>query len=563
MSDVTNATVVGAALDSLGEALLVVDGDGLVVHHNRAALSLFGYERREMVDLSIDALLGSRLDEGTARDLACRRKDGVTFSSSLTPIPALSTGSGVRAYVVREAIPRDESHLLAAIVDSASDAIVRKSLDGTIESWNSSAERIFGYAAGEAMGQNVSMLIPDALQAEESAILERIRHGERVESYESRRVRNDGRLIDVRLTVSPVRDRNGVVVGASKIVTDLSSQRRSELQFKQLLETAPDAMILAESDGRIWLANSQVEHMFGYARDELVGRPVEVLMPERFRSMHVRHKTGYIATPRVRAMGDGLDLYGLRRDGSEFPIEVSLAPLETDEGIVISTAIRDITERKRGERLIRASLEEKEILLKEVHHRVKNNLAVIGSLFYLQSMQATDPGLIAMMRDSQDRVRSMAMVHESLYNADNLTDVDFAEYARNLCEQLVTTYSVEGQITLVTSLGAVPLSIDLAVPCGLILNELVTNAVKHAFPQGRKGCISLSVGERDGEVTVQVLDDGVGLPEGFDLSGGTSLGLRLIRSLSGQIDGRCGIVDTTAGTLATVTFALPTRELAV
>lgn len=454
----------------------------------------------------------------------------------------------------------DETSRLAAIVMSASDGIIGKTLEGIIATWNRSAERIFGYSADEAIGQHISLVIPEGHRDEASAALARVRAGERIEAFESRRVRKDGRLIDVRLTLSPVWDASGAVIGASKIVTDISGLGSSERQLSQLLETAPDAMMIAEADGRIWLVNSQAELMFGYPADDLTGKPVELLMPERFRTAHLRHRNGYLTDPRVRPMGAGLELYGLRRDGSEFPIELSLSPLETESGVLVSTAIRDITERKQVEQLLRDSLEEKEMLLKEVHHRVKNNLAVVGSLFYLQAAHMTDPEMVELMRDSQDRVRSMAMVHESLYNSSSLADVDFAEYARKLCQQLISNYSIGGRISLQTHLDPVLLSIDVAVPCGLILNELVTNTIKHAFPDNSAGCVTLRLTHHDGTVRVEVRDDGVGIPADFDLDAGTSLGLRLIRSLSRQIDGSVDVVDAAPGALATLVFPLDRHE---
>ena len=201
------------------------------------------------------------------------------------------------------------------------------------------------------------------------------------------------------------------------------------------------------------------------------------------------------------------------------------------------------------------------MLLKEVHHRVKNNLAVIASLFYLQQRDLTDPDMIRVMQESQDRVRSMAMVHESLYNSDSMAEVDFGEYAGNLARQLVESYSRNDRIHLATALEPVSMSIDVAVPCGLILNEIVANAVKHAFPGGRSGSIHLSLSQPDARTCVlEVRDDGTGLPEGFDPAGGHSLGLHLIRSLSRQVNGTYEFLPASPGTLARLTLnVIPKR----
>lgn len=566
--------------DAAPDGMLVVDYEGLIVQANAAALALFGYAAEELIGQQVDLLVPRRFvvhaahrdryvaaprtrEMGGGLSLFGQRKDGREFPVDVMLSP-LAHASRVLC-VIRDISERqrihDERARLAAIIESATDAIIGKDLDGTIQVWNPSAELLFGYTAAEAIGRDIAMLVPDELLEEEARIMQRIRAGERVEPYESVRRRKDGSLVEVGLTVSPVRDAKGQVVSASKIVNDLSHRRRMERQFRQLLESAPDAMVIADASGTIQLANSQAERLFGYAAAELIGQPVELLMPERFRGRHPNHRKDYAGAPRVRPMGSGLELFGQRKDGSEFPIELSLSPLETDSGMLVSSAIRDISERKRAEKLTLDSLHEKEMLLKEVHHRVKNNLAVIASLFYLQQRDLTDRGMIRVMQESQDRVRSMAMVHESLYNSDSMAEVDFADYADNLARQLIDSYSRDGHIRLTTALAPVSMSINTAVPCGLILNEIVTNAVKHAFPDGRSGNIHLSLSQPDPRTCVlEVRDDGTGLPDGFDPAVGRSLGLHLIRSLSRQVDGVYEFLPASPGTLARLTLNVPPKK---
>jgi PAS domain S-box-containing protein len=373
-------------------------------------------------------------------------------------------------------------------------------------------------------------------------------------------VHKSGRLIEVWLTVSPVRDGQGRIVGASKIVADLTNRRRAERQFQALLESAPDAIVIVRADGRIALVNSQTEKLFGYERQDLLGQNVEMLMPARFHARHPSHRSGYFASPHPRPMGNGLELRGLRKDGAEFPIEISLSSIETAEGLLVSSAIRDVTDRKRAEQLLLDSLKEKEVLLKEIHHRVKNNLAVISSLFYLQSSYLHDERMKTIMQQSQDRVRSMAMVHESLYSHDNLAEVDFSEYVANLSARLVASYGLDGRpVVLTTALEPILLGIDTAVPCGLILNELVTNAIKHGLAQG--GTLHVTLRRVDpGTFALGVRDDGTGLPQGFDMGGGTSLGMRLMRSLSKQINGQIVLRPAAPGTEALLTAPLRQKK---
>ncbi len=332
--------------------------------------------------------------------------------------------------------------------------------------------------------------------------------------------------------------------------------------YRQVFEASPDGLLLVGRDGHIAQANGRACTLFGYAPGELNGQAIEMLIPQRFTPQHAGHRQQYLGTPRTRSMGVGLTLFGLRKDGSEFPADIMLSPLEGAQGPVTLCVVRDISERRRTEQLVLDSLKEKEVLLKEIHHRVKNNLAVISSLFSLQSNNLDDTQMKAILRQSQDRVRSMALVHETLYS-HNLAEVDFAEYVTGLSAQLVSSYSLSaGQVQLVTALEPILLSIDMAVPCGLILNELITNALKHGLRDGRQGRLLVALRRAaPGHFELEVSDNGCGLPSGFDLSSGTSLGKRLIRSLVKQVDGRVQFAPAEPGTRVLLTLPLPQKPL--
>ena len=218
-------------------------------------------------------------------------------------------------------------------------------------------------------------------------------------------------------------------------------------------------------------------------------------------------------------------------------------------------AQREIAERKRAEEQLKTSLAEKEVLLKEVHHRVKNNLQVISSLLHLQSKQIKDPEALGMFLESQYRVRSMALVHERLYQSEDLSGVDAAEYFRDLASYLRRSYgATSSQVSLKVDVDPVSLGIDMAIPCGLIVSELVSNALKHAFPDGRRGQILVRLYQSPGNQCVLVVsDDGIGLPADLDLNVTQSLGLHLVNRLVAQLEGSID-VNRSGGTTHTITF---------
>jgi len=314
--------------------------------------------------------------------------------------------------------------------------------------------------------------------------------------------------------------------------------RESEERFRRLFEYSPNAKVMVDSSGNIEMVNAQTERMFGYERAELIGQPVEVLVPERLRAHHPAMRDSFVVNPHARPMGAGRELFGIRKDGSEFPVEIGLNPIETEEGLKILSAIVDISDRRMKEMRIQAALLEKDVLLGEIHHRVKNNLQIIDSLLDLQSSNIQDPQVKHIFRDSQNRIRSMALIHQTLYQSKDFGRVDFGSVLDSLVPNLVASYRLEPErITLDMRFEETFLSINQAIPCGLIVNELITNALKHAFGNGG-GDIHISLNVLDAaQVQLIVSDNGIGVPAHVEMGNTGTLGLQLVQLLSEQLGG--------------------------
>jgi PAS domain S-box-containing protein len=259
---------------------------------------------------------------------------------------------------------------LAAIVEGSEDAIISKDLHSVVLTWNAGAERIYGYSAAEAKGRPMSFLLPVDRSHEEDEILDNIKQGVRVEHFETVRVRKNGRQIYVSLTISPIRD-GDAIIGASHIARDIGAQKKSasllrdsEAKLRAFLETASQGIVIVGAKGAIQLVNARAEEMFGYGRLELIGAELGMLIPEAYRAKHVDRCGSFFASPRTRPMGDGLDIFGRHKDGTEFPAEIALSFISSDEGPIAMAFVNDIGERKRS----------------EVHFRETQKLESIGVL---------------------------------------------------------------------------------------------------------------------------------------------------------------------------------------
>lgn len=327
--------------------------------------------------------------------------------------------------------------------------------------------------------------------------------------------------------------------------------RDSEERYRTLIESQQEGVAVIDLRGRFALANPAAHSIFGVPQGDLLNRDINEFV--------ARADVDVIL---IKRRSEGRDKKRshefeiTRRDGNRRVLIATITPrFDSAETLAGTFAVfRDITDRKEAEQRIRASLKEKEVLLKEIHHRVKNNLQVISSLLYLQSKSIRDKRALDLFRESQNRVKSMALIHEKLYGSEDLVRIDFAEYIRNLTAHLFSSYGLSSQnIRLEADVTDVSLDIEKAIPYGLIINELVSNCLKYAFPDGGSGEIKITLESgTDGDLTLIVGDDGVGMPHAIDFRNTDSLGLQLVNTLVQQLGANIEL-DRTDGTRFTIT----------
>jgi PAS domain S-box-containing protein len=481
-----------------------------------------------------------------------------------------------------------DAELSRQLWEQIPDAILAVSSQGEVLSWNGAAEKIFGYTQTEALGKSLGQLIVPSESAGEELRL----HLEALETereiYECIRCRKDGTLVHVSVSSKPMRDASGAlkfVLYAKRDITRFKVLQEAALlkaRFHGLLESSPDAMLIVERAGRIAMINSQAEALFGYSRAELTGQPIEMLLPERHRIKHSAYRAKFLLHPKTRSIGAGLELNALRRDGTEFPVEISLSPLETPEGLFISSAIRDTTVRKRYEAALQEANRMKSVFLANMSHELRTPLhGILGfsELLIDEKAGAINPKQKEYLADILTSGRHLLQLINDVLD---LSKVEAGRMELHL-EHFAPGRAIDEVCSVLSSLAArKKIEITKTVPPAIpevfldrskfvqVLYNLLANAIKFT-DEARRVTVSIDM-PHPAELRLIVSDAGIGIrPEDFSKLfvefqqldsgsarryGGTGLGLALTKKL---VEFQNGTIAVTSekGRGSTFTVSLP------
>jgi protein-histidine pros-kinase len=604
--------------DENPDALVAVSPEGKVLHWNRAAEEIFGYTREEALGQPLANLVippGHAVEERRFQDEALRnglvifesvrqRKDGTLVHVSVST-KAVRNSQGALDYflsnkkdVTQLKVLRDAGLVEARfgnLLESTPDAIVMVNVTGRVVMVNSQAERMFGHSRANLLGKPIEVLLPARFRgphhSHRGGFFAQPRMRTMGAGLELYGLRESGEEFPVEISLSPLETDEGTMVMSA--IRDITLRKKADQKFKDLLESAPDAMVIVNRAGEIVLVNSQAVALFGWSREELLGQRIERLVPERFRGHHPENRGGFFAHPRTRAMGAGLELFGLRKDGQEFPVEISLSPLETEDGLFVSSAIRDVTERKRIEQALRdknVELERaaivKDHFFASLSHELRTPLnAILG---FTGALLMKLPGPLNSQQERQLQIvesgaRHLLSLINDLLDLARLTankvDVKLERIdCRAVVEEVGATLRPQAESKKLAFTLQLPDRPVLLQTDRRALSQILINLTGNAIKFTDTGAVTIrlrEVGEPgQRKVHLEVEDTGIGIaPEdqgrlfepfsrvetGDREVGGTGLGLHLTRRLAEALNGRVTLRSERARG-STFTLELPDPE---
>jgi PAS domain S-box-containing protein len=446
------------------------------------------------------------------------------------------------------------------LFDSISDAVYIQDSNGHFLEVNSGAVEMYGYDQSYFIGKK-----PQALAASGKVDMDNMKTfiqkalDGSTQSFEWWGKRKNGEVFPQEVVMS-----NGSYFGDDAVITiarDISERykaeeelRKNEEMFRQLFQNSPISIALLDKRQEIRQVNAAFSETFGYDTEEIKGLNIDhLIVPE-----HEKKEAYEISNTIFEGKPAFHSGKRLRKDGGYVDVLIYGVPVTVNEKTVAIFGIYvDISERKQAEEKIKKSLKEKEVLLAEIHHRVKNNLAVITGLLELQVYNTSSEEAIDVLTNSQMRVNSIALIHEKLYQNKNLSEICFEQYLQDLTDAILASMgSSQTDIDISMNIDPVSLTVNQAIPCGLILNEIITNAFKHAYPEKEKGNITINLNRRGDDIYLYVVDDGIGIPDEIDLEDPKSLGIKLIHTLSTQLNAEAEFRNQNPGTKFALQFTL-------
>jgi len=553
-------------VETATDAIVVFDQDYRIIIWNTSAEKMFGYTKDEAIGLSFTRLLsGNSNDNGngeviftsgklsgkTKPDILCCRKDGSTFLAELALSRHTVSGVMLSTCIIRDMTERiraeDHMRFQANLLSNISDVVYATDMQMRLTAWNAAAEKIYGWKEEEVLGKPVFEFVGSKFDPGERARLtQELMEKGRVTAQVEHTTKTGNRIVFDSVTML-LRDADGKVNGFIGVNHDITEQkqaedalRESEKRFRAIFEHSPFGIATCDLNGRLLATNSAFESMLGYTMEELGNRhfseftdPVDIDNEQQIF---------------MEEQADGHDSrefekHYIRKDGRIIIVRLVGTFIrglngEPSIGLVM---IEDVTDRRQTEEALKRSLAEKEALLSEVHHRVKNNLAAFISLLSLEGATEESPAGKMLRQDLQNRARSMALIHETLYRTHQYSEVEMDVYLNNLVGQIVNSYISPQSIRIVIEAHGISLDLARATPAGLIVNELVTNSLKHAFPKEAIGCradqkdpctIGIRLAEENGSYLLDVFDNGIGMRAGIDPLTSKSLGLKLVTFLA-------------------------------
>lgn len=574
-------------LDSSLDMIIASDNNQIINVVNTATLSRLGYSKEEIIGQNFDILFSDRNEskvvfnainntEKFIGEIENIDKYGHTFKSFLSATTIKGDSGEVIGYMgvsrdlseIEEIkkIIIDQSSLIESLFKNESNIfiwVINK--DMNLVSFNESANSYFKIITDKELvkGTNLLAQINDCIKRTHSnktkEIYQNALNGEKTQ-FEALMFDKKGKRYWMEIHLSPIILPNGEIEEVVCLGHDITDKKQkikqieeNESNIRAVIKAIPDMIFKVSVSGEVldYEINSEEEKLivtyFLKNDKDLIGRNINEIFIEvpEFLSEIKGFIKRAIKTEKILTQN-----FDYKLNNVLINFENRFSKVNNKEAIIV---VRNRTEEFENEQKLIDSIHEKEILLKEVHHRVKNNLQIINSILNLQSSYVTDKKTLEIINESQNRIRSMAYIHESLYQTNNFSSINFKDYIENLITNLTYSYQVGNKIKVVKNIKNIELALDQAIPCGLILNEIITNALKYAYPKNNKGDIIISIKEENNKVEIIIEDYGVGLPLNFDIETSESLGLSLVHTLVDQIDGEL-IVNSDGGTKFLIIF---------